>query len=76
MIRPDRCADCGKVAPAIPDDDNTAIFTRASGWRLILRKDAEGKHAPEWRCGACWVAYRAAGGHVRMPSKPPGPARK
>jgi hypothetical protein len=72
MIRPDHCMDCGAAAPGIPDADDTSIFTRASGWRLVLRKDSDGKHVPEWRCGACWVKYRAAGGHVRTPSKPPG----
>jgi hypothetical protein len=76
MIRPDRCMDCGKTAPEIPNEDDTSIFTRSSGWRLVLRKGADGKHAPEWRCGECWLGYKAAGGHVRPPSKAPPAAKR
>jgi hypothetical protein len=72
VVRPDACIDCGTEAPAIDEEENTTIFTRATGWRLVLRKSADGIHVPEWRCGACWQRYRAAGGHVRPPTVPPG----
>ena len=71
MVRPDSCIDCGTEAPALSEDDSTTIFTRATGWRLVLRKGADGIHLPEWRCGTCWQKYRAAGGHVRPPSLAP-----
>jgi hypothetical protein len=71
MVRPDACIDCGAQAPALAEDESTTIFTKATGWRLVLRKAAEGAHVPEWRCASCWQKYRAAGGHVRPPSRPP-----
>ncbi len=64
MIRPDTCVDCAKPCPDLVGED-TSIFSRATGWRLILRKDEGGKHVPEWRCQDCWAKYRAAGGNVR-----------
>ena len=73
MVRPDHCFDCGQPAPVIPNANDTSIFSRASGWRLVLRMGTDGKHYPEWRCVLCWQKYRAAGGRVRPPSKPPAP---
>jgi hypothetical protein len=56
MASPLTCTDCGIVAPNVDATD-----TRAGaeyGWRLSRRRTEDGRFVAEFRCPACWAAFR------------------
>jgi hypothetical protein len=56
------CTDCAATSP----ETNTQYTLIAKyGWRVV-RSHGAGETGVEWRCPACWVAYK---------SRQPAPAR-
>jgi hypothetical protein len=54
-----RCVGCG-AAPPIGSDGSITLLSLKHGWRLSRKADgASGEGRSEWRCRACWAAYRA-----------------
>jgi hypothetical protein len=55
------CTDCG-VSSHEADSQYTLI---KEGWRVVQAQGAANKSAGEWRCSACWAAYkgRPSGAH-------------
>jgi len=49
------CVDCGDTSPPIATN-YTLIGTH--GWRLTRRTRTNGEFVAEWRCPACWVAFK------------------
>jgi hypothetical protein len=54
---PQRCVGCRTRAPDT-DTEYTLISSRY-GWRLTRRIERDGTFVMEWRCPACWQAYKA-----------------
>jgi len=56
MNEPEKCTDCGLLAPASSVD--TSMLSRL-GWRVGRRREATGRDVVELRCPACWKVHRA-----------------
>jgi hypothetical protein len=52
------CVDCHELSPET--ETNYTLIGSRFGWRITRRKDADGNMLVEWRCPACWRAYKAA----------------
>ncbi|HEY2516663.1 MAG TPA: hypothetical protein VGI39_37595 [Polyangiaceae bacterium] len=59
------CIECGKTCPTHTSEKLTAL-----GWRVIMKPTDNGS-VSQWRCAACWGAFKSAAG---MPSLPPPPS--
>ena len=59
------CIACGKTCPTAVSEKLTAL-----GWRVIVKPTDNG-NVSQWRCSACWGAFKSVAG---MPSLPPPPA--
>ena len=53
----EHCVDCGEASPRT--STNYTLISRV-GWRLTRSRSASGEARFEWRCPACWTAYKAA----------------
>jgi hypothetical protein len=51
------CSDCHTQSP---ETETAYTLIDAHGWRNTRHKDAAGRYVVEWRCGACWHAYKEA----------------
>jgi len=63
MTRKNLCVACGADAP--PTSTAFTLISQEFGWRLARRERANGEIAIEWRCPACWAAYRRGTGELR-----------
>jgi hypothetical protein len=50
------CVGCGARAPERNDDD--ALVSSATGWRLTRHMGTEGE-CLQWRCPECWRTHKA-----------------
>ena len=57
MNHQETCVDCSGTSPQ-SDTDHTLISS--FGWRMMRRTAASGEHLAEWRCPACWQAFKAS----------------
>lgn len=51
-----RCVGCDALSP--PAETNFTLISVRYGWRLFRGKRADGTQIYEWRCPACWEAFR------------------
>ncbi len=61
------CVDCHELSPET--ETNYTLISSRFGWRLTQRKDSKGAVFMEWRCAACWRAYKASRGGSVPPSR-------
>lgn len=59
------CVDCKKTAPDVVGD---TTLVSGMGWRLRRHVEADGTVVLEWRCPACWAAFKSAA--KKVPAKP------
>ena len=62
------CADCKKKSP---ETELNYSLLGLAGWREQRTKNAEGAETVEWRCPACWAAFKKrtrARTQVNLPS--------
>lgn len=52
-----QCSDCSTRSP--PTRTGETLISSQHGWRATRMPLADGKIRVDWRCAACWAAYRA-----------------
>ena len=72
------CVGCGKHSPET--ETEFTLISAKYGWRVVrARPEAAGAASLEWRCPACWTAYKKAkleGGESAPDSSPAPQSRR
>ncbi len=58
--------ECVGCQATVPDDEISSYSLIGTGWRLSRTQTATGA-VVEWRCPACWTAYKASQARRRAP---------